>query len=326
VRYRNFGATGIQVSELVFGGGMVGGLLIERDDETRRRAIDLALRAGVNWIDTAPSYGQGRSEAALGWLLAERPEAVHVSTKFSIDTRDLSDLTGQVERSLVESLTRLKRDAVTLVHLHNPLGAVTEGRTLGEDEVLRSGGLLDVLERLREQGLFRHFGITALGETRAITRVIESGRIDSAQVYYNLLNPSAGRGLPAGWPTYDFGGVLDACARVGVAAMNIRVLSAGVIATDRRTGRERPLTAGDTVASEAAKARRMFDVLGERFGTRAQTAVRYALAEPRFACVVIGLAEIGHLEEALAAAEAGPLDGDALALIDSVYAAGAPRS
>lgn len=325
MRYRRFGSTDIEVSEIVFGGGMVGGLLIEQDDDTRRRAIDLALRAGINWIDTAASYGQGRSESALGWLLGERSETVHVSTKFSVDTRALDDLAGQIERSLTASLERLRRDSVTVVHLHNPLGAITDGRVLGVDHVLGRGGVLDVLERLRAQGLFRYFGITALGETASILRVIESGRIDSAQVYYNLLNPSAGRSLPAAWPVYDFGGVLAACERHGVAAMNIRVFSAGVIATDRRTGRERPLTPGDTVDSETRKAQRMFETLGERSGTRAETAIRFALAEPRLACVVVGLAEIAHLEEALAGAARGPLDADVMAEIDTVYTAGVSR-
>lgn len=323
MRHRSFGSTGIEVSDLVFGGGMVGGLLIEQDDDTKRRAIDRALSAGINWIDTAPSYGQGKSEQALGWLLAERRRnsgnEPHLSTKFTLDTRDLTDIAGQIEASLTGSLERLERDSVTLLQLHNPLGRATEGRKLAAGEVLRRGGVLDALDRLKEQGLIRHYGITALGETPAVLDVIGSGRIDSAQVYYNLLNPSAGRALPASWPVHDFGGVLDACARHGVAAMNIRVFSAGVIATDARTGRERPLTPGDTVDSETVKAHAVFRRIGERYGSRAQTAIRFALAEPRLSCVVFGLAELAHLEEALAAEAAGPLDSAALAEIDGSY-------
>ena len=71
MRYRPFGRTGLEVSELVFGGGWVGGILIHQDDATRRTAIRRALEAGINWIDTAPSYGAGQSEEALGWLLQE---------------------------------------------------------------------------------------------------------------------------------------------------------------------------------------------------------------------------------------------------------------
>jgi len=326
VRYRSFGNTGLQISELVFGGGAVGGLLIDQDDDTKRRAIQRALGSGINWIDTAPSYGQGRSEEALGWLLAELPEPPHVSTKVVIDTGDLTDIAGQVEASLTESLRRLRRECVTLLQLHNRIGAKTDGRAIAADDVLKAGGVLDALEAVQRQGLTEHFGITALGETASILRVIDSGRIASAQVYYNLLNPSAGRAVPERWPVFDFQGVLDACARNGVAAMNIRVLSAGVIATDRRTGRERPLTPGDSVESEAAKAAAVFGALGEGYGTRAQTAIRFALAEPRLSCVVFGLAELAHLEEALAAAEMGPLDAAALNEIDLVYQRGTTSS
>ena len=323
MRYRPFGSTGIEVSSIVFGGGMVGGLLIEQDDDTRRQAIDQALSAGINWIDTAPSYGQGKSEEALGWLLAERSERIqdqpHLSTKFTLDTRNLKDIAGQIEASLTGSLERLQRDSVTLLQLHNQLGHETDGRKLAVNEVLRSGGVLDALDRLKGQGLFSHYGITALGELPGILEVIESGRIDSAQVYFNLLNPSAGRSLPAPWPVFDFAGVLAACRNNGVAAMNIRVFSAGVIATDARKGRERPLTPGDTVESETEKARVLFARIGERHGSRAQTAIRFALAEPQLSCIVVGLAELSHLEEALAAEALGPLDGTALAEIDGVY-------
>jgi D-threo-aldose 1-dehydrogenase len=322
MQYRDFGATGLRVSALVFGGGAVGGLLINADDDTKRRAIRTALDAGINWIDTAASYGNGRSEEAIGWLLKEIDDDPYVSTKFSVDTRDLSDSGGQIEASLNESLGRLQRDSVTLLQLHNRIGATSEGRTLGVLDILREGGVLESLESLRDQGLIKHFGITAMGETPSVIEIIESGRIDSAQVYFNLLNPSAARTIPASWPVYDFNGILDACERNDVAAMNIRVFSAGVIATDARTGRERPLTPGDTVESETQKARRLFEVVGDDYGTRAQTAIRFALAESRLSCVIIGLAEVGHLEEALAGEAFGPLPSEALERIFAVYEQG----
>ncbi len=319
MQYRDFGKTGLKVSALVFGGGKVGGLLIDQDEETRKQAIDRARAAGINWFDTSPSYGQGRSEEALGWLLADAEEPPYVSTKFSIDTHDLSDVRGQIEASLEGSLKRLRRDSVVLLQLHNHIGATSHGPMLGADVVLRSGGVLDVLDDLRRQGLIRHFGITALGETDSILQVIESGRIDSAQVYFNLLNPSAAMSKVSRWPMYEFTGVLQACARRRVAAMNIRVFSAGVIATDTRTGRERPLTPGDTVESETAKAQVVFRALGDRYGSRAQTAIRFALAEPRLACVVFGLAELAHLEEAVVAENLGPLPDTARRELNAIY-------
>lgn len=321
MRYRDFGNTGLKVSELVFGGGAVGGLLINQTDAVKRQAVKRAMDAGINWIDTAPSYGQGRSEQALGWLLSELDEQPCISTKFTIDTRNLNDIEGQINRSLEASLGRLKLDSVTLLQLHNQIGAESKGRKIAATEILKPGGVIDSLEKLRQQGLISHFGITALGETPAILSVIESGRIESAQVYYNLLNPSAGIRLPDTWPVYDFCSILAACEANGVAAMNIRVFSAGVIATEQRTGREMPLTPGDSVDSETEKAVRLFAELGDDYGSRAQTAIRFALSENRLACLVFGLAELDHLEEAISAQAMGPLPEDALQKINQIYAA-----
>ncbi|MDZ7684535.1 MAG: aldo/keto reductase [Gammaproteobacteria bacterium] len=321
MQYRNFGTTGLEVSELVFGGGAVGGLLINADDDTKLAAIRRAMEAGINWIDTAPSYGDGKSEEALGWLLKEIDETPHISTKVSVDTSDF-DLVGQVERSVQASLERLKQDKVTLLQLHNPIGTETKGRMIGIADVLKPHGVLDALEAMKAQHLTDHIGITALGDTASIIKVLKSNRLASAQVYFNLLNPSAAISVPPAWPCYNFTGIVDTCVEHGVAPMNIRVFSAGVIATDERHGRERPLTPGDTVESETAKAKAMFDKLADQYGSRAQTAVRFALAQPRLACVVIGLAELAYLDEAIEAHTMGPLDDEALATIDAVYRAG----
>jgi len=321
LRYRDFGHTGLKVSELVFGGGAVGGLLINQTDDIKRQAVKRAMEAGINWIDTAPSYGQGRSEQALGWLLPELDEQPYLSTKFTIDTRNLKDIEGQIHLSLEESLARLKRDSVTLLQLHNRIGAESKGRMIAATEILKPGGVLESLEKLKRQGLIDHFGITALGETPAIVSVIDSGRIESAQVYYNLLNPTAGTRVPDTWGAYDFYSILASCQSHGVAAMNIRVFSAGVIATDQRTGREMPLTPGDSVESETEKAARIFSEFGNDYGSRAQTAIRFALSEERLACVIFGLAELDHLEEAISAQDSGPLPEEALQRLNLIYAA-----
>ncbi len=323
MKYRDFGRTGIKVSELVFGGGIVGGLLINQDDETKKKAVQRAMEAGINWIDTAPAYGQGRSEEALGWLLKEVNADLFVSTKFVIDTRKLDDIPGQIETSLEASLRRLKRDSVTLFQMHNWIGEETRGRIISSTELLKKDGVFDTLQRMKEQGAILHSGITALGETYSIIEVIESGRIESAQVYYNLLNPSAGINIPKAWEVYDFSGILDACEKHGVAAMDIRVFSAGVIATDTRTGLEGPLTAGDTVESEEIKAKAVFNEMEADYGTRAQTAIRFALAQKKLACIIFGLAEIDHLEEAIAAQDMGPLPGEGLERLKEVYEKGA---
>jgi len=322
MQYRTLGSTGIEVSEIVFGGGAVGGLLINQDDDTCREAIKLSLQAGINWIDTAASYGQGKSEETLGWLLKEIDQPVHVSTKFSIDTRNLHDIRGQIERSLEESLNRLQMNQVTLLQLHNRIGQTTDGRTLGISDILKPHGVFDCLSELQEMGMIHHFGITALGELPAITRVLKSGRPATAQVYYNLLNPTAGFTPSPNWPAYNFTGIMDTCRENDIGIMNIRVFSAGVLATDERHGREMPLTPGDSVESESAKAQLMNAALGTTYGSRAQTALRFALAQDKLSCVVIGIAELDYLKEALAAEEMGPLPQDAIASIKAAYESG----
>jgi L-galactose dehydrogenase/L-glyceraldehyde 3-phosphate reductase len=319
MRYRAFGHTGLQVSELVFGGGFVGGILIHADDDTKLAALRRGLDGGMNWIDTAPSYGDGQSEQALGWLLKEVDATPYLSTKVRLDLARPDDLPGQIEASLEQSLKRLDRDKVDLFQLHNPIGPETSGATIGVRQVLGVNGVAETFERLRDQRLFDFAGITALGDPGSLCEVIASGRFASAQVYYNLLDPSAGQKVPAAWAEPDFTGVLAACREHGVATMNIRVLAAGVIATDLRHGREMPIVQGFDMAAEEARVRAVFDRLGDRYGTRAQTAIRFALANPDLSCVVVGFAEIGHIEEALSGAELGPLPEEALAALREVY-------
>lgn len=321
MRYRAFGRSGLQVSELVFGGGFVGGILIHADDDTKLRALRCGLDGGMNWIDTAPSYGDGQSEEALGWLLKEVDAKPYLSTKVRLDLARVDDLPGQIEGSLEQSLKRLDRDRVDLFQLHNPIGPETADPTIGVEQVLGANGVAETFERLREEGLFDLVGITALGDPKSLREVIASGRFDSAQVYYNLLNPSAGQDVPAAWAEPNYTGVLAACREHGVATMNIRVLAAGVIATDVRHGREMPIVQGFDMAAEEARVRAVFDKLGDRYGTRAQTALRFALANPDLSCVIVGFAEVRHIEEALAGAEMGPLPEEALAALREVYAA-----
>jgi D-threo-aldose 1-dehydrogenase len=322
---RRFGRSNLQVSQVVLGAGYVGGLFVLADDDTRRRTLRRALDAGVNWIDTAPLYGQGRSEEALGWLLAEIKEKPYLSTKVRLDLSRLADIPGEIERSVHESLRRLKRDSVDLLQLHNQIGAQTGSGVLGAiriDDVLKKGGVADGLERMREQGLTRYVGLTALGEAPPIIRAIDTGRFDSAQVYYNLLNPSAARAMPAGWVGHDFAGVCAACKRHDVAMMNIRVFASGVLATDERHGREIALTEDSALEVETKRAHAALAALGKECGTGAQAALRFSLANPDLACVVIGLAELSHLEDAIAAEAMGPLPPEVIARLEPVYARG----
>ena len=320
MNYRRFGRSGIEISEIAFGGGRSGGILIDADDDTKRRAVREALDHGINWFDTAPQYGQGKSEEALGWLLAEIDDTPYVSTKVMIDGNGLDDIAGQVERSIHESLRKLRRDSVDLLQLHNRIDNEATNRAITVDHVLGPGGVAEGMERLRDQSLIRYMGLTALGDHRETARVIESGRFDSAQVYYNMLNPSAARdAMPERWTGFDATGIIAACKKQDMAIMAIRIFAASYLATPERTGRESILTDNTDAKSEARMAEALFASLGEELGTRAQTATRFALSNPDVSVAIIGLSDPAHMDDAVAAANMGALPDEAFSRIEKLY-------
>src|SRR5262245_33974237 len=337
MRKRLLGRTGLQISELAFGGGVTGGILIDADEATRHAALARAVAAGLNWIDTAPVYGNGASEETIGRHLVSLSPQPHVSTKVRLEAEDLGDIAGAIERSLEMSLRRLKSDRLTLLQLHNHLGEGVGARiALRPAQVLGRGGVADTFDRLRQQGLVRAVGLTVAGDTKACLEVIGSGRFDAAQVYYNAINPSAAwQRLPAGWRGgQDFCGVLAACLRHTMGVLNIRVWAGGVLASPARPARLFVMTA-DTdadnevrcaaavraaLASEATSSARA--ALDDAYGSPAQAALRFALGNKEFATRVIGITAIAQLEEALAALALGPLPAAAIARLDALWRGG----
>ena len=320
MKYRRLGRTGIEVSELVFGCGNVGGLLIRGTPGDMRAAVRRALDAGVNWFDTAAAYGNGVSEQSLGRILDEIDDTPFVSTKLRLDTDRLDDARGEIERLMAASLQRLGRQSVDLVQLHNPIARETGARNaIAEAELTRSSGVIDALDRIRDQGLTRFIGMTGLGEGESCRRIAETGRFDTAQVYFNMLNPSAERTMPPRWTGQNFGGLLKACRSQDMGVIAIRIMAAGILASDVRHGRESALTSDTDVASEERKTRAVFDALGDRHGIRAQAAIRFVLSNPDIAAANIGIAEPAQLDESLGAVELGALPGDAFARLDALY-------
>ena len=305
MKQRTLGRTGLQISELVFGGGFVGGILLHASDQIRRDVIQLAIQSGINWIDTAASYGNGQSEEVIGWLLSELPHQgrPQVSTKFNVDPKE-GDYTGQIRRSLEKSLHRLQMNSVPLIQLHNKLGS--GDRQIPLDEVLKSDGVLDALDKIRAEGLTNFIGFTALGDANACRAVVESGRVDTAQVYYNLINPSAGFDIKGHWHSDDYTGLLKACQQFNVGVLGIRVYAAGILASRVQHGREIPVTQNSDYDNELKRADMVREVLAEIDGSDAQKALRFVLDQDAVDGAVLGLAELSHLQEAIQATNMDP--------------------
>jgi D-threo-aldose 1-dehydrogenase len=316
------GRTGLEISEIAFGAGDTGGLLIRGDETACVTTLTRAVKAGINWIDTAALYGNGASEEAIGRYLRPLSPRPQISTKVRIEYGDLPDLRGAIERSLTESLKRLRTDRVALFQLHNQLGAAVGGRLgLPVEDVLGRGGVADIFSRLKEQGLFQASGITAAGETKACLDVINSGRFDCAQVYYNAINPSAAwKRAPQSWSAQDFAGIMAACWNRNMGVLAIRVFAGGPLASAKLPEKLAVLTSGTALDNEMRCAAAVHQVLGLNYGTPAQAALRFVLGNRDIATRVIGISSFLDLNEALIAVEQGPLPSPAIAQLKELWA------
>lgn len=318
MEHRRFGRTNLSVPALTFGGGWVGGVLIHGGQETANAALDMAMDVGMDWIDTAADYGGGVSETVIGKWLATRAADARpgIFSKFRLDTA-AGDFRGQMFRIMEESFARLGVERLPMIMLHNP---VVEGETGdGKLSVRDALAVRDEMEALKDQGLCDWLGMTGLGDPVALHEVLDSGRFDAAQIYYNILNPTAAQGRSP-WNSTNFDGLLEVCARHDMGVMNIRIFAGGHLASLERHGREIPVTAAADDRAEEARARLVWEALDSAQGTPAQQAVRFGLAEPRISTVVVGLAEIEHLRLAVEAANMGPLPVAELAKLSDVLA------
>lgn len=317
MRYRDFGTTGLKVSAIGFGCGRVGGLLVNGDPKDQYEAFTKAIDGGINWFDTAEAYG---SEAALGRLLASTKQQLFVSTKLTLNAAS-QDLAGDIERQTDACLQRLQRDHVTVLQVHNRIDNSGAGNALTTQQMLGEAG--EGLQRMREKGKARFVGLTALGDTASIMQVMDSGRIQSAQVYYNMVNPSAARTtMPPAWTGQAFAGVLQIAAKHGMGTLGIRVLDGGIIATDNR-GKPVSMMARETSEDiEDRKARACLATLGESCGdtgSRAQTGLRFALSQPGLSLALVGIGEPAHVDAALEAEAMGDLPAAAFAALEALY-------
>src|SRR5215475_7235606 len=309
--YRQLGRTGLRVSAIGFGCGDVGGLIVKGTLAERERAVARAVELGINYFDTAAAYGRGRSEENLGEVLRRLKPQVYVGTKFRLEPADLSDVAGAIARSLEASLRRLGMERVDLLQLHNHITA-----NPGERSVSVSTLLDDVvagLQRLRDQGKIRFFGITSLGEADALHRALSANALDTAQVCYNLLNPSAGVTVPAGFPAHDFHGLLGPAREHRVGVIVIRVLAAGALSgqLDRHAlamPSVDPISTGPDYATDVARARQLeWLVRDGHAGSLVEAALRFPLGSPAVSTVLLGYSNLEHLEYAAAAIAKGPL-------------------
>ena len=327
--YRTLGRTGLRVGVLGFGCGNVGGLLVRGTPAQQERAVARALELGINYFDTAPLYGDGQSETNLGRVLRALNARVYVGTKFRLPEVPAAELPGALIRSLDESLRRLGRERVDLLQCHNLIAREHDGRRLSVKDL--RDVVVPALGRLVEQGKIGFYGITALGETSALHEVLDSGVVHTAQVCFNLLNPSAAHTLPPRFPAQDFGRLLDRAAKSRTGVIVIRVLAAGALSgTEVRhpvaVPSVDPIASAPEYAIDVRRARLLEPLVKEgHAGSLVEASLRFALTSEAVSTVLLGYSSLEHLEYAAASIAKGPLSREALARLSALWAELAER-
>jgi aryl-alcohol dehydrogenase-like predicted oxidoreductase len=314
---RVFGRTGMQLSVLGFGCGAVGGFMVRGDPADQERTVARAIAASVNYFDTAVQYGDGESEKNLGRVLQNlKPANAVVGTKVRLPPNDFGRIADAVAKSLDGSLARLRLERVDILHLHNPITEQGGGTALSVRQVLDD--VVPAFERLRQQGKIRFLGMTAVGDTAALHQVIDAGVFDSAQIVYNMLNPSAADTLPENYPAQDYRRLFDHTKAAGTGVVGIRVLAGGALSGSAERHpiagpAPEPIGSAMSYDADIDRARRLSPLVKEGFASSlTEAATRFAISHPAMGTILVGLATPQQFEDSLAAVEKGPLPQAAL--------------
>jgi aryl-alcohol dehydrogenase-like predicted oxidoreductase len=313
MQYRPLGTTGIRISAISFGAGPVPALLTRGDAGAEQLAtVRAALEAGINWFDTAPTYGQGQSESSVGAALTKlAPRDAHVATKVRLPAEELHDIRRFVASSVEASLQRLNRSQVTLLQLHNSITARRgdQPTSITVDDVLGPGGVAEAFAELRRQRKIAHLGLTGLGDVPSLVEVLRSRVFETIQVPFHLLNPSAGSTLvPAGIEA-NYGNLIGECERLGIGVLAIRVYAGGALAgqppsAHTKTTKFFPLAVYERDQKRAAAL--AGDLPCDL--TLKEAALRFVLGYRGVASAMVGFSSPAQIAEAVTCAERGPLD------------------
>jgi aryl-alcohol dehydrogenase-like predicted oxidoreductase len=315
MEYRELGRTGWQVSAISFGAWALGADWGEVSDEESYAALNKAIDLGVNFIDTADVYGDGRSERLIGRLLKERGEQIHVATKAGrrldphvADGYNRENLTAFVERSL----KNLDVETIDLLQLHCP-----------PTEVYYRPEVFGVLDDLVAQGKLRYYGVSVEKVEEAL-KAIEYPNVQTVQIIFNMF-----RHRPAGLFFEQAQkrqvGIL---ARVPLASglLTGKFTRDSVFAKDDHRNYNRhgeSFDVGETFSGvdyetglEAVEAIRALLPEG---ATMAQFALRWILMFDAVSCAIPGAKRPAHVIDNVGAVDLPPLSQETMDQIQAIY-------
>jgi aryl-alcohol dehydrogenase-like predicted oxidoreductase len=312
---RQLGRTGFAVSEVSFGAWAIGGTWGDVRDDESLRALHAAVDAGMNFIDTADVYGDGRSERLVARLRKERRETLYVATKagrrlqpHTADGYNLVNLRSFVERSL----RNLEVSAIDLLQLHCP-----------PPEVYRRPEVFGALDELVREGKIRFYGVSVetVDEARA---AIAHENVQSVQIIFNMFRPRPSEAFFAE----------AARAKVGIIA---RVPLASGLLTGKLTARTtfaaddhrnfnrhgEAFDVGETFSGVVFdEGLRAVDELRGLVGgsvTMAEVALRWILMFPEVTCAIPGAKTPAQARDNAAASSLLPLAPAEMTRVRDVY-------
>ena len=311
------------VSTLTLGGGGLGMLWGETTVEECVATVHAAVAAGINLLDLAPRYGDGKAESVVGQAFGGRlPEGLRITSKCNLGNPAPDRVYTILRQSIEASLRLLQRDRLDIFFLHSnlvpdghPMWKATDVSRLTPLPLFRSH-VRPAFEKLKEQGLIGAWGLTGIGHPDAIIEVLgEDPKPAAVQCIANLLDS------PGGLKFYDGPAkprdVMAAARANGVGIMGIRAVQAGALTL----AIDRDLPPGHPEVRDYALTAGFRAVCAEIGEDPAIIAHRYALGLS-IDTLVLGVKNRAELAGCVAAAEAGPLPAGLVARIDASVSPG----
>jgi aryl-alcohol dehydrogenase-like predicted oxidoreductase len=310
------------VSTLTLGGGGLGMLWGQTTFAECVATVKDAVDAGINLLDLAPRYGDGKAESVVGAAFGGRlPAGVRVTTKCNLGNPPVGKIESIFRQSIEASLRLLQLDRIDLFFLHSnivpdghPMWANTGAAERFTPYPMFVDHVRPLFEKFVKEGIIGAWGITGIGQPDAILEVLgQDPKPAAVQCIANLLDSPGGLKFYEG-PTRPREIMAAARAR-GIGIMGIRAVQAGALtaAIDRDLPADHPEVLD---YARAAGFRKLCAELGEN---PAVLAHRYALSLP-IDTLVLGVKNRAELAECVAAAKAGPLPADLMARVDASVA------
>jgi aryl-alcohol dehydrogenase-like predicted oxidoreductase len=321
VRTNILGRSGLPVSVLGFGCGFVGGLMVQGSRSEHDAAVGVCADLGITYFDTAPHYGGGRSEEHLGGALARSQLTAVIGTKVMVPTAPETRIADSIRASVEGSLKRLGVERIDLLQVHNGVSSAPTGNGLAPEAVLEE--VVPELRSLQAAGKIGSIGMSGLGQTPAISRLIESNEFDTVQLVVNLLNPSAAAPVPPGFGAQNYDQILASAERRSMGTIGIRALAGGALtgSVDRHPvalAKVDPIGSGRSYAADVQLSKMFRTLVADgRAKDLTDLAIRYSMSFP-ISTVVLGFSSLAQIKSAAESVERGRLDADTLTRIAAI--------